>query len=126
MGRSKKNFIIPLVVYPFDVMVSIGESNEEITSRLEALNISTQDIELIIFNDETVQGRAVMLSSNQTIIRIRRTPRTAVHYGQLQHEIFHAVAFIMERIGTPLQIMVSDEPYAYLVQYLTTEIYKQL
>ena len=47
MGRSKKNFIIPLVVYPFDVMVSIGESNEEITSRLEALNISLKILSLL-------------------------------------------------------------------------------
>lgn len=126
MGSKKLNFIIPLVVYPFDVMVSIGESNRSICERLLKLGISEEDVKLVLFEKETVQGRCACLSTNQTIIRLRHFPKFPKHYGDLQHEIFHAVSYIMERIGMPLEIEKSDEAYAYLVGYLTTEIYKKL
>lgn len=35
----KLNFIIPLTVYPFDVMVSINQSNDEIEKSLKAKSI---------------------------------------------------------------------------------------
>ena len=120
------NFILPLVVYPFDVMVSFGESNAEMDKYFKKYNLSSEDVELATFTSETVQGRAVMFSTNQSLIRLRKIPETCKDYGDLQHEIFHVVTFIMHKIGMRLDINVSDEAYAYLVSYLTTQIYKKL
>jgi len=94
---KKLNFIIPLVIYPFDVMVSIGQTNYEIRKELELLDLPEDDIQLALFENEYVQGRAVMFSSNQTLIRIRHYPKTPEQFGALAHEIFHAVTLLCGR-----------------------------
>jgi len=127
MSRKKKlNFIIPLVVYPFDVMVSFGETENEIIRILESLELSESDITLALFHSDTINGRAVMFESNQTLIRLRNFPKSPEEYGVLHHGIFHAVTFIMSKIGMELIILKSDEAYAYLIQYLTREIYERI
>ncbi len=82
----KKNFTIPMVVYPFDLMVSFAESDD----------------------------------------RLRRMPDTPVEFGYLQHEIFHYVTFLLDRLGITFCLETSDEAFAYLVGYITTEIYKKI
>lgn len=52
-------------------------------------------------------------------------PKSVTDYGTLAHEIFHAVTFILTRIGMSLT-NESDEAYAYLIGYLTKEIYKHI
>lgn len=126
MKSNKLNFIIPLVVYPFDIMVSFGETNEEIGKRLSKYGLTPDDIQLASFTSETIEGRSVMFSSNQSLIRLRYLPKKPKHFGYLQHEIFHCVSFILWRIGMPLEIEKSDEAYAYLIGYVTDEIYKKL
>lgn len=126
MKAKSKNFIIPLVIYPFDVMVSLGETNEQMDKQLDKYKLSSEDLELAALNHDTTQGRAVMFQGNQSLIRLRKIPVTNADYGNLQHEIFHCVTFIMFRIGMPLEINKSDEGYAYLVGYLTKEIYSKL
>ena len=107
-------------------MVSFGETNEEMDKHLKKYNLSAEDVEMATFTSETLQGRCVMFKSNQTLIRLRHIPKEPKHFGNLQHEIFHAVSFIMWKIGMPLEINKSDEAYAYLVDYITMEIYKKL
>lgn len=126
MKHKPINFIIPLVVYPFDVIVSFGQTNEEVEAHFAKDNLTGDDISLATITSITVKGRTVMFSTNQTLIRCTEIPKTPKEYGNLQHEIFHAVTFIMERIGMKLVLMKSDEAYAYLIGYLTTEIYKRI
>lgn len=126
MKSKKLNFIVPLIVYPFDVMVSFGESNEEIDKHLKKYGLTSDDVSLATYTSKTVQGRTVMFASNQTLIRLNQIPKTDIEFGNLAHEIFHAVSYIMHRIGMPLKIKKSDEAYAYLISYLTEEIYKKL
>lgn len=127
MSKTKSiNFIIPLVVYPFDVMISIGETNEQIDKHLSKYNLTPEDVSLATITSSTVQGRTVMFSSNQTLIRLKDYPVTNRNWADLSHEIFHAVAFIMWKIGMPLEINKSDEAYAYLISYISEEIYKKL
>lgn len=104
----------------------LGFSNKECENELNNLGFNQEDIELALFETDTVQGRAVMFSTNETLIRLRNKPKNEVQFGELQHGIFHCVTFIMSRIGMTLEIGVSDESYAYLTAYLTTEIYKRL
>jgi hypothetical protein len=75
---------------------------------------------------KTSQGRAVIFECGATIIRLWNYPTYPEDFGSLAHEIFHAVSFVMYKIGQTLEIRVSDESYAYLIGYLTKEIYKKL
>lgn len=119
--------VVDLVVYPFSVMVAFGVSDDEMREHLSRYSLPEDDIVPALFGDNvTVKGRTVMFSNNATLIRTRHFPVSVTQYGQLQHEIFHAVCFIMEQVGMPLQVMVSDEAYAYLIQYLTTQIYEMI
>lgn len=134
IGKNRKkikptsmNFIVPLVIYPFDIMVSFGETNEQVEKNLKSKGIlSDEDIELAMFRTETVNGRAVMFESNQSFIRLRQIPVIPNDFGKLQHEIFHVVHFIMDRVGMKYETMVSDEAYAYLTGYITEQIYLKI
>lgn len=118
-----KYFIIPLVVYPFDVMVSIGEEDKILQNRLKRMGVDLEGESLERLPNQ--EGRCVMFKSNQTLIRLYKKPVSNIDYGYLQHEIFHAVDFILMRVGVKL-CYKSCEAYAYLVQYLTTQIYNSL
>lgn len=65
------------------------------------------------------------LKGNQRVIRMANYPITVIDYGILQHEIFHAADLALRHMGITLSDD-SDEAYAYLIEYLTTEIYKKL
>ncbi len=120
---KSKNFIIPLHIYPFDVMVSIGETDAELFPKLKKHGVDLDD--KVLIHSDTMRGRCIMFAGNQTLIRMYRPVKTPQDYGNLQHEIFHAVEFIMDKIGQSL-CRKSDESYAYLIGYITTEIYKKL
>jgi hypothetical protein len=122
MKKVKKlHVIIPLMVYPFDVMVSFGETDEELEPKLEELDIDTkEDSEWKM--ERTCMGKAIMFPQHQTLIRMKVVPYTCADYGILSHEIFHAVTFVMDRVGIPFQLKATDEAYAYLIDYLTKEI----
>lgn len=119
------NFIVPLVIYPFDVMVSIGQNDDQLGAVLDKLNLSNEDIKNCQYEKEGCKGRAVVFESGACFIRIRKLPTTPNEFATLAHEIFHVVTFVMDRIGMKLDVMVSDEAYAYLIGYLTEEIYKR-
>lgn len=121
------NFIVPLVVYPFDVMVSVNQDNDQLGKVLDTMSsLTEEDIRACGYSSQYSAGKAVMFSTNASIIRLRKLPETSEEYGTLAHEIFHIVTFVMDRIGMKLAIEVSDEAYSYLIGYLTTEIYKGL
>lgn len=71
-------------------------------------------------------GLFYMTEKNQSMIRLRDFPSDNIGLGYLQHEIFHATTFILDRIGMKLVLLESDEAYAYLAQFLTVEIYKRI
>ena len=117
------NKIIPLHIYPFDVMVSIDETDSKLKKKLKSYGISGLGRDSSWkYPNSTATGRTIMFPSNQTLIRLRSVPKTPFEFGVLAHEIFHAVTFIMHKIGMKLKIMQSDEAYAYLIGYLTKEI----
>lgn len=117
------NFIIPLVVYPFNIMVSIAESDESLYKKLisRGVNISLEELR----HSKTARGRTIMFEGNQTLIRMYENNKTPEWRGNLAHEIFHSVDFILSRVGAKLTYE-SCEPYAYLTDYITKEIYKRV
>jgi len=119
-------FIIKLNIYPFDIMVSIDEPDEAILERLIREGNTKKEFKEILNLDETVRGICIMLPSNQTVIRLKRFHKKHDMIGVIVHEAFHATTFILERIGVKLGLSVSDEAYAYLIEFITTEIYNKL
>lgn len=115
------NFIVPLVVYPFDIMFSFGETDEQLKKSLKKYNCEWSDkmeyggMGIFYINDK-----------NQSLIRVYNIPKICEDYGTLQHEIFHAVTYILDRVGMKLKLRTSDEAYAYLIGYITKEVYLRI
>lgn len=120
------NFIVPLIVYPFDIMFSIGDTDKQLRKVLkkrlpkEEFDMCVEDECLLKFGGMD-KGRTVMLiTGGQTIVRLGKQPSYAV----VAHEIFHCVEFLFRRLNMPLTLD-NDEAYAYLIGYITEMFYKQ-
>lgn len=121
------NFIIPLVVYPFDVMISVGESDKQVRSavrkRLHADDFTVFDGDPHLFH--MVNGCHARTVHNpfggQTVIRFESEP----DHGIVAHEIFHAVNYVLTRVGITLS-QDSDEAYAYLLHYVVSQYYEKV
>lgn len=126
MKKPKKtlNFIVPLVIYPFDVMFSFGETDEQVVAHLKKNGIDTTDNSGWTF-EETTKGRCIIFKGNQTLIRLLDFPSSVEHYSVLQHEIFHATHFILRKMGFKLKVS-SCEAYAYLIGFLTQKAYEKI
>ena len=125
MSKSQ-NFIVPLVIYPFDIMVSINQTDDELLKSVKRYDLKKDDIEDLLEMPKTMLGRTLMLlETNNTFIRLRVKPKNPKEYGTLQHEIFHAVDFILRKIRITLSAD-SDEAYAYLIGYVTEKIYEKV
>jgi hypothetical protein len=114
--------IIPYEVYPFDLLVSYQEYESLETTLKKKL---PKDNHYIIneFQDDTnttTHARTIMFDNGATCIHIRK-----LDHGTIAHEVFHAIQFLMDKIGCNLT-QESGEPYAYLVQYVTNKIYENL
>lgn len=119
------NFIIPLVIYPFDLMVSIGQTDAQVLLKLKQFGLEKEDPEQWQYTGPTNIGRAAILSNNASFLRLRSLPSTPRDFGCLAHEIFHVATFVMYKVGIKFKVLQSDEAYAYLVGYITEQIYKR-
>ena len=118
-----KPFIIDYVVYPFNLAVFFGRTDEEVFSFLNkrlAKRLTDDDKAMLVLSGK---GRTVMLSSGQTVLRLGHVPKHGDPF--LAHEIFHATSFLLNRIGMPLDY-ASEEAYAYLLMHITSEINKHI
>lgn len=122
--KLKLNCIIPLVIYPFDVMISFAQSDEELGKILQAKGIDGQ--EELWQMEETGIGRCCQFPTGSILIRLKFFPDSSFEYGCLQHEVFHATCYVMNKVAIPLEMGISDEAYAYLTGYLTEKIFYQI
>ena len=111
-GASPQHFIIDYVIYPFDLLVSICESDDTVRNVLK--DKLPEDIhgEIDIVFKES-EARAVCFPNGATIIRFKNKPSA----GLIAHEAFHAVEYIMNILELPV-----SEAWAYLLQYIVNEI----
>ena len=117
------NIIIPLVLFPYDVMFSFDEENEILLSTLSdtGVKFDKEDIE-----QSFGKCRTSLFEGNQTLIRLPFIPSTPFEFSILSHEIFHATEFIIKRLMRIHLSGKTDEVYAYTIQYLTEAIYEEL
>jgi hypothetical protein len=129
VNKKGKHFLIPLVVYPYDVFVSIGESDSAVIKALDEFTWSEKDLEelmSVVKLPANCKGRSSMTSEGaRLVLRLPMYPETEMDHGFLAHEIFHIVHFLFHRIGMKLT-MSSGEAYAYLIGHITGEIYKRI
>lgn len=117
------NRIISIDLYDRDVMVHFGSRKE----LRKALNpIFGKNVAKDISNEfsEVSGGRTILLSNGQIILYMTQPPTTALDYAALQHEIFHASFFILNKAGIVL-CENSDEAYSYLIGFLTKRILQE-
>lgn len=126
--RRPINFEIDLAIYPFRVMVSLNETTEKFTESIKQ-GWDTDILEDLASYEHPCQaGLAYLyLSDNKSFgaIRLHSFEKTPEGYSDLQHEIFHIAEFVLRKCGVILNEN-SHESYAYLIGYLTKEIYKRI
>lgn len=128
MAKQKpksKHFIVSYEVYPFDLMVSFNEPKDIFIKRLK--NRMPEDMHHEVDEEFLCKytARTVMFSGGMTAIHFTFWPERASQYALIAHEIFHAVCFLMGNLNMKLS-HENDEAYAYLLQYITEQIYKKL
>lgn len=115
MKKQHDFIIIPLHIYPFDVLVS-RQSTKDLTAKLKTLLPEDvhHEIEEAIAKDK---GRTTMFSSGQSVIHL-----LDFNSGIIAHEVFHVVDFLMTRLEMPL-VHENQEAYAYLLGYIVEKIH---
>ncbi len=124
MPAKSKNFIFKIGHYPFDCMVSLGETDVQVYQKLKKFKIDVSNNDNWKFEDNGT-GRVIQFPGGQFLLRLSVIPSTVEEYGTLQHEIFHVVEFLMRRLKMKL-CLKNDEAWAYTIQHMTEVIYTQL
>lgn len=118
------NIVVDLLIFPFTVMFSLGESDNALLSKLKERDMPDEKNGTIHLSDDML-GKCTLYENNLCLIRTKFIPKTADQYGTLHHEIFHAVSFILQELDVKLN-KNTEEVYAYLTGYITRELYKKL
>jgi len=116
-------FTINCKVYPFDIIVCLGDNRKKISKFLR--KNSTEEDSGVFEEINLSVGTSIMLPSGCTILYLKKYPNSIGGLAILQHEIFHCVFFILEYVGIRYS-KKSDEAFSYLIEYITKEIYNKL
>jgi hypothetical protein len=112
-----KHFIIDYTVYPFDLLVSVCESDTTVRRVLKnKLPEDLHDQIDVVFKYSN--ACTVCFPNDATFIRFSVEPGQ----GLIAHEALHAVEFLMQNIGNE-QV---NEAWNYLLQYIVSQINKKL
>ncbi len=117
--KKKKIFVVNLAIYPFDVLVCIGTEKHDVEERLQkhGYRLTQEEKDAL---EMPGRGKTTTLLGNQIVIQTKENDIPV-----LAHEIFHAVDFMMDIIKNPLTSS-NGETYAYLIEFLTREIIKNV
>lgn len=108
--------IIKLNAFPYDVMVSFGNTPEEIEAELKKYDIKL-DEEHKGWIRKTPLAHTIRLPNNAVLMHFLKEPTQ----GIIAHESFHAVWAIMDTMGAAPSDD-SEEVYAYLIEYIVDQI----
>jgi hypothetical protein len=110
--------IIPLEVFAHDVVVSIGQTDEDLYEEIKE-NTSKKDFDKYMANQKAI-ATTHKLRTGCIIIRFKDNIDNP---GIVAHEAFHAIVFLFKKIGIDFAYE-SEEAYAYTLEYLTNQILK--
>ena len=113
--------VIKGTVYPFDVLVSINQTDDEFYSEIG--HLSNDDLESAFLNlNETVLERSYITKNNVSIIRFMNLDKENLSNGLISHEALHITSYILKTVGIDFSFK-TEEAYAYLLQYIVDNIY---
>ena len=110
--------IIPLDVYGHDIVISIGQSDDDLYEQIKE-NISIKQFDKHMANQKSI-ATTHKLKTGSILIRFKDDIDNP---GIVAHEAFHAVVFLFKKIGIDF-VYESEEAYAYTLEYLTNQILK--
>lgn len=114
------NKIIPIDIYNTDLLLVVGSTEELKASLGEHLDAENADAAYKMMAEdikENTTGRTTLLGGGQVVLWLSNASRE----GVTAHEIFHAVCFIMEKVGIGFSDE-SEEAFAYLIGYVTDKV----
>ena len=110
--------VIPIDVYGHDIVVSIGQTDEDLYEDIGE-NISKKKFNKRIANQTSI-ATTFKLKTGCILIRFKDNIDNP---GIVAHEAFHAIVYLFEKIGIEYSYE-SEEAYAYALEYLTNKILK--
>jgi hypothetical protein len=110
--------IIPLDVYGHDIVVSIGQTDEDLYEEIKE-NLSKKDFDKHVANQKAI-ATTHKLRSGCILIRFKDDIDNP---GIVAHEAFHAIVYLFKKIGIDF-VYESEEAYTYALEYLTNQILK--
>ena len=110
--------IIPIDVFGHDIVVSIGQTDEDLYE-LIGENISKKQFDKRFANQTSI-ATTYKLKTGCILIRFKDNIDNP---GIVAHESFHAIVYLFEKIGIDFAYE-SEEAYAYTLEYLTNQILK--
>jgi len=110
--------VIPLDVYGHDIVVSIGQSDDDLYEQIQE-NISRKQFDKHMANQKAI-ATTHKLKTGAILIRFKDDIDNP---GIVAHEAFHAIVFLFKKIGISF-CYESEEAYTYALEYLTNEILK--
>lgn len=125
----KTTFVIDTVLYPVNILISIGQTNDEFAGLLSntlhetALEELKEDSGIVELPPTTFARTMMFYNTGDIVLRIPKAENTPEFKGVVAHEIFHMVELLFDSIDTPLTKETS-EPYAYLITHITKKFYE--
>lgn len=119
------NFLIDCLIYPSDIVVFVDSSNKEIKKTMCKHGYDDKEISQVLSKlKKGVNARCEMMEDGLVFIFLKSNVKD--FYSKVCHESFHATTFILDRVGVKLKLGISDEAYAYLMGFITAEIFKNI
>jgi len=118
--------LIHVPIYSRNVLVLLGYSIESACHELER-NWEDCGEFIRMLKQESSTTLGLVLGHNGTfLLWIKQMIDTVDTYAALAHEAFHVAEVILEFAGIRYEVGVSNEAYAYLLDYILTQIYSEL
>lgn len=118
-----KKYLFHADTYDFQYYVVIGKDFEKITKFI-ALKLNDDEFS---YHFKDSRGACFYRFNFIPVLWLPKVPKTAREYGTFSHEIFHLVAYILNRwAGLKLELEISDEAYCHLIGKITTDILNKI
>ena len=126
--RKSYNGIIKLNIYPFDIMLSVNQTDKQFVKSLGKYNMPNFEDDILHLETQgnSRQGRTILLDKSGFIVRLNYWPKNAQGVALMVHELFHVTSMLLDHIGMELSVGTSCEAYAYLLQYITQRTLEEL
>lgn len=119
------NFLIDCLIYPSDIVVFVDSSKKEIKKTMRKHRYDDKEISQVLSKlKKSVNARCEMMEDGLVFIFLKSNVKD--FYSKVCHESFHTTTFILDRVGVKLRMGSSDEAYAYLLGFITAEIFKNI